>query len=315
MTNNWKILFMGTPEFAIPSLKALLDSEDQVVGVVTRPDKEKGRGREISPSPVKELALKRGILCFQPPRVKDESFIERIRELGIDLIVVAAFGQIIPKAILQIPSKGCINVHPSLVPKYRGAAPINWALINGEEETGATTFLMDEGMDTGNILLSRNTSILSQDNAKTLGDRLSHMGAELLLETISSLKKGDLLPIPQNHAEATYAPKLRKEDGLIQWNRKASEICNQIRGMNPWPCAFTKWKGSHLKIYDAKDLEERTKEEPGTIVKIEPDGIYVSTGKGYLIIKELQLEGRKKLKAEEFLRGVRIQAGERLGVC
>jgi len=311
--NSWRILFMGTPEFAIPSLKALLGSEDRVVGVVTRPDKEKGRGRKITPPPVKEIALEKGIPCLQPLRVKDESFVEKIKALKIDLIVVVAFGQIISKAILQIPPKGCINVHPSLVPKYRGAAPINWAIINGEKETGVTTFFMDEGMDTGDILLSRKTFIHPHDNAKTLGERLSHMAAELLLQTISSLKKGTLSPIPQDHTQATYAPKLSKEDGLIQWNKKASEIRNQIRGMNPWPCAFTKWKGMLLKIYEAEELQAMVEEEPGTVTKIEPDGMHVATGEGYLIIKELQLEGRKRLRAEEFLRGARIRAGEKLG--
>lgn len=302
---------MGTPEFAAPSLKALIGAGEDVAAVVTQPDKPKGRGKQLTPPPVKELALKYNIPVLQPEKIRDEAFINIIQKLRPDIIVVIAYGKILPKAILDIPPKGCINVHASLLPKYRGAAPINWAIINGEKETGITTMLMDEGMDTGDILLTERVEIQDNDTTDSVYEKLKDIGANLLIKTISGLKKGTIQPIDQDDSHATYAPMLKKEDGRIDWAIKPEEIRNLIRGMYPWPGAYTRWEGKQLKIFKAQVAsEERISEEPGVIIKTSTDGIYVATSAGILLITELQPENKSKMSASEFIKGYKIGKGQ-----
>jgi methionyl-tRNA formyltransferase len=306
-----RIVFMGTPEFAVPSLKALIESGEQVVSVVCQPDKPKGRGLDVIPPPTKVLAEKHGIPVLQPQKIKTEEFFDKLKELNPDLICVAAYGKILPKNILDLPTYGCINVHASLLPKYRGAAPINWAIIRGEKTTGITTMKMDEGMDTGDILLKREMPIDDEDTGETLSEKLSEMGAKVLIETISLLKKGKLNPIPQDHSQATYAPMLKKEDGKIDWKKSAEEIRNLIRGALPWPGAYTKLEGKLLKIYKASVTSGKGR--PGEVIKSNSGALTVATGIGALDILEIQIEGGKRLKTEVFLRGRRIKEGTLLG--
>lgn len=304
-----RIVFMGTPEFAVPSLNALIDSGEDVAAIVTQPDKPKGRGKKVTLPPVREAALKHNIPVFQPEKIKDESFVTAIKNFCPDVIVVVAYGNILPKAILDIPFKGCINVHASILPKYRGAAPINWAIINGEKETGITTMLMDEGMDTGDMLLTEKVEIKNDDTASSLHDRLQYIGANLLIKTINGIKSETIRPIPQDDSQATYAPMLKKEDGSIDWAMKAGEIKNLIRGLDPWPGAYTRWNGKQIKIFKA-EIGTEAKEEPGTVINISTDGIFVATGKGILLIKELQPENKNKMTAYEFVKGYRIVKGQ-----
>ena len=303
---------MGTPDFAIPSLAMLTASDNTILGVITQPDRPKGRGMKPQPSPVKTLALQHGLPLLQPEKVKEENFIQWLKVKNPDLIAVVAFGQILPPKILSIPLHRCINLHASLLPKYRGAAPINWALINGEETTGVTTIFMNEWMDTGDILLKRETKIEQKDDALTLSHRLSTLGAKLLLETINQLKKGTLTPIPQNHSKATYAPVLKKEDGYIEWTRDAQAIHNQIRGTVPWPGAFTKMKNKLLKIFKSEGIEDERHETPGVISQVSAEGIKVATSKGYLLLTEIQLQDRRRMKVAEFVRGNPIPIGTAL---
>lgn len=302
---------MGTPEFAVPSLKALIESGEQVVSVVCQPDKPKGRGLEVKAPPTKVLAEKHGIPVLQPQKIKTEEFFDKLKELKPDLICVAAYGKILPKNILDLPPYGCINVHASLLPKYRGAAPINWAIIRGEKATGITTMNMDEGMDTGDILLKREMPIDDEDTGETLSRKLSEMGAEVLIETIRLLKEGRLNPIPQDHSQATYAPMLKKEDGKIDWKKSAEEIRNLIRGALPWPGAYTTLEGKLLKIYKAGITSGKGR--PGEVIKSNSRALTVATGIGALDILEIQIEGGKRLKTEAFLRGRRIKEGTLLG--
>lgn len=298
---------MGTPEFAVPSLKALIESEDEVIAVVTQPDKPKGRGLEVVSPPTKVLAEKHAIPVLQPQKIKTEEFFNELKKFNPDLICVAAYGKILPKNILDLPPYGCINVHASLLPKYRGAAPINWAIIRGEKVTGITTMKMDEGMDTGDMLLTKEVQVDDEDTGETLSEKLSHVGAELLIDTIRLLKKGELHPIPQDHSQATYAPMLKKEHGKIDWEKPAEEIRNLIRGTIPWPGAYTTIDGKLLKIHKARGSEGAG--NPGEVIKSDSGILRVSTGKGTLDLLELQLEGGKRLPAEEFLRGRRIKEG------
>ncbi len=300
---------MGTAPFALPSLRALAESFE-VVAVVTQPDRPRGRGRKVLPPPVKECAVDLGLPVLQPERVKEPAFIARLEELRPELIAVAAFGQIIPSAVLKLPSLGCVNVHPSLLPRYRGAAPINWAVINGETTTGVTTILMDEGMDTGDVLLVQEVEIDHDETAQELADRLAELGGHLLVETIKGLNEGTLQPIPQDEKEASYAPMLRKDDGLIHWEEGTYQIRNQIRGMIPWPVAFTLWGGKRVKIYRACTGDG--KGTPGEIISLDR-GIEVACGEGSLLIEELQVEGGKRMGWEGFVRGHRLTPGERLG--
>ncbi|MDP2681405.1 MAG: methionyl-tRNA formyltransferase [Deltaproteobacteria bacterium] len=300
---------MGTPEFAVPSLRALIEVGENVVAIVTQPDKPRGRGKKLTPPPVREAALKHNIPVFQPEKIKDEPFITAISNFSPDVIAVVAYGKILPKAILDIPPKGCINVHASILPKYRGAAPINWAIINGEKETGITTMLLDEGMDTGDMLLTEKVEIRDDDTTSSLHDRLKYIGADLLIKTIKDIKSETIRPIPQDDSQATYAPMLKKEDGRIDWTMKAEEIKNLIRGLNPWPGAYTRWDGKQIKIFKA-EVEAGVKEEPGTVINISTEGIFAATGKGILLIKELQPENKNRMTASEFIKGYRIVKGQ-----
>lgn len=302
---------MGTPEFAVPSLQALINSEDEIVAVVCQPDKPKGRGLEVTAPPTKILAEKHSIPVLQPQKIKTEEFFNELKKISPDLICVAAYGKILPKNVLDLPPLGCINVHASLLPKYRGAAPINWAIIRGERITGITTMKMDEGMDTGDMLLKKESKIEDEDTGETLSHKLSHVGAELLIETLTLLKEGKLNPIPQDNSKATYAPMLKKEDGNIDWQKSAEEIRNLIRGMLPWPGAYTTIEGKLLKIYKGRVSEGAGK--PGEVIKCDSGILRVATGSGALDILELQIEGGKKLEAEIFLRGRRIKEGSVLG--
>jgi len=305
----WRIIFFGTPSFALPALQSLLKGPDEVVGVVTQPDREKGRGRKIVISPVKELALQRGLTLLQPEKAKDEAFKEAVRGLRPDLIAVVAFGQILPKSILNIPRYGAVNVHASLLPRYRGAAPIAWAILKGENVTGVTTMVMDEGMDTGDILLQTEVPIGHEETCENLHDRLATLGAQLLSKTLEKMKAGEIRPIPQDHSKATYAPPLKKEDGHIHWEKEAGEIDRQIRALNPWPGAFTKWGDRFLKVFGGEVRTRAPSGRPGEVVWVGSDFIEVETGKDSYLIEEVQLEGRKRMAIREFLSGHSISVG------
>ncbi|HSG30257.1 MAG TPA: methionyl-tRNA formyltransferase [Thermodesulfobacteriota bacterium] len=307
-----KIIFMGTPEFAVPSLKALTESEDEVIAVVCQPDKPVGRKRELHKPLTKQFAESRNISVLQPAKIRNnEKFLNELKQLAPDLICVAAYGKILPKEVLDLPVHGCINVHSSLLPKYRGAAPINWAIINGESRTGVTTMLMDEGMDTGDILLIEETNITADDTSETLTKRLSEIGAELLIKTIDELKQEGLNPIKQSDSEATLAPILKKEHGEIDWSKSATEIRNQIRGLLPWPVAYTNLNGKMLKIFSA-DVSEKSG-DPGVVLEASKSILRIACGSGSLDLKELQLEGNKKMEIRSFLAGRKIESGMRLG--
>jgi len=308
-TSPWRIVFFGTPSFAIPTFQDLLKGPDQVVGVVTQPDREKGRGRKVVISPIKELALRHGLIPLQPERAKAEAFQEALRNLQPDLMVVVAYGQILPRSVLDIPRNGAINVHASLLPKYRGAAPIAWAILNGEKVTGVTTMVMDEGMDTGDILLQAETSIGNGETCEALHDRLASLGARLLSETLEKTKAGTIRSIPQDHSKATFAPPLKKEDGQIDWKKEAEEIDRQVRALNPWPGAFTKLGGLLLKVYKGEVREKAPTGKAGTVVWVGSDFIEVEAGKGSYLLKEVQLEGRRRMLIREFLSGHSIPVG------
>jgi methionyl-tRNA formyltransferase len=305
----WRIVFFGTPSFALPTLRILVEGRDQVIAVVTQPDREKGRGRKVVISPVKELGLQHGLNILQPEKAKEEAFQEAMKILNPDLFVVAAYGQILPKSVLSIPKFGAVNVHASLLPQYRGAAPIAWAILNGEKVTGVTTMMMDEGMDTGDILLQAEILIGPEETCERLHDRLASSGAQLLSETLEKMKAGEIRPIPQDHSKATYAPPLKKEDGYIDWKKGAREIDRQIRAFNPWPGAFTKWNDQLLKIFKGEIKEGTLAGKPGAVVWIGSDFIEVETGKGLLRIQEVQLEGRKRMNLRDFLLGHPISVG------
>ena len=298
---------MGTPEFAVPCLKALIESEDEVVALVAQPDRPKGRGHRITPPPTKVLAMEHNILVLQPDKIKNQEFYDQLQYLKPDLICVTAYGKILPKEILELPPHGCINVHASLLPKYRGAAPINWSIVRGEAITGITTMLMDEGMDTGDMLLKQELKIYEDDNAGTISEKLSQLGGDLLIQTIIGLKDGNLKPIKQDESQATYAPMLKKSDGEINWRKPAIEIKNLIRGMNPWPGTFTSFEGKTLKIFKAQVSDG--KGEPGEVVKSGSDTLCVATGEGCINILELQIDGGKRLDTKSFLSGRKIPVG------
>ena len=307
-----RIVFMGTPEFAVPSLEALLKSEDTVVGIVTQPDRPKGRGQQLSPSPVKVIAQRLHLPLLQPTKMKDANFISELSEWKPDLIAVAAFGRILPLSILSLPPRGCINVHGSLLPKYRGAGPIQWAIINGETETGITTMLMDEGMDTGAMLLQESLAIGPDETAGTLSPRLAAVGGRLLVETLTRLKAATLTPTPQDHSQATLAPLLKKEDGVIDWTMPAASLGNRIRGLTPWPGAYTFLKADRWTIYRATAVEEATPLPPGQIAAVTKDDIHIATGRGLLAIRELQPANSRRMSAAQYLAGHSLEVGMQL---
>lgn len=304
---------MGTPDFAVPCLEALIKSRHEVVAVFTQPDKKKGRGYKFAPPPVKELALRHGIKVFQPETLNSEAVLRVISELEPDLIVVVAYGKILPKAILKLPERGCINVHGSLLPKYRGAAPIQWAVLNGEKVTGVTTMYMDEGLDTGDILLRAETQIGEDETSGELFDRLSSMGAELLLKTLQGLEKGDIIREKQDDKKASYSPMLNKSLSKIDWNKPAAAVHNLVRGLNTWPVAETTLDGKVLKIYKTKPVLLGNKAaHPGEVVSLVPFVVACCEGSAVEVL-ELQLESKKRMSSADFVRGCKLSVGAILG--
>ncbi len=309
MKPSLSIIFMGTPEFAVSTLRALHRAGYRIPLVVTQPDRPRGRGRKTSPTPVKAAALELGLTVAQPPSIRNGEFVSQLKELAPDLFVVVAMGQILSRELLAIPRLGPINVHASLLPKYRGAAPIQWALIRGEARTGITTMLMDAGLDTGDMLLSAATDITDTDTAQTLHDRLSTLGAELLLETVSGLESQSITPIPQNHDQASKAPMLKKPDGRIDWQAPAEVIAAFIRGMTPWPGAFTFLDDRRLKIFSGRPVPLTNPAPPGTVIRGFSNEIRVATGDQALAILELQEASGKRLSARDYLSGKPIAEG------
>ena len=303
-----RIIFFGTPDFALPSLKALVNSGEDVATVVTQPDRGKGRGHILSQPPVKEFAASCGIPVLQPSGLRSAEFFDNISVLAPDMVVVVAYGKILPAAILGLPPEGCINLHASILPKYRGAAPIQWAIVRGERTTGVTTMLMDEGLDTGDTFLMETTEILPEDTAATLSARLSVMGSRLLLETIDRVKKGTVSPVPQK-GEPSYAPVLRKDDGKIDWTRSALDIFNLARGMFPWPGAFAFICREKVILIKTKVMGDKATGAPGVIEKISRNELLVATGRGMLSIIEMKPEGRPSMSAAAFARGRHLKEG------
>lgn len=302
-----KIVFMGTPEFAVPSLQTLIDRFD-VVAVFTQPDRAKGRGKKVAISPVKEVALKHNIDVYQPEKLKKEpEFIEVLKNLNPDFIIVVAYGQILPKEVINIPKYACINLHASLLPKYRGAAPINWAIINGEEITGNTTMLMDVGLDTGDMLLKQEVKITKNMTAGELHDALMEQGANLLVETINGVADDIIKPEKQDDSKSCYASMLNKDMAQIDWKLSSIEIYNLIRGLNPWPVAYTNYNDLTMKIYKAQYLIEDIDKEPGTILNADETGMLIACGSGKLLVEEVQFPGKKVLKVAEYIRGNTIE--------
>ena len=306
-----RTVFMGTPGFALDTLHGLIDIGLDLVGVYTQPDRPKGRGKKLAAPPIKELAQQQGIPVFQPARLRAPEVVAELQALAPDLIVVVAYGQILPQAVLDIPRFGCINVHASLLPKYRGAAPINKAVVDGETETGVTTMQMDVGLDTGDMLVKKTLTIGPDETAGELHDRLAKVGREAMDETIVRLLDGSLVAEKQDDALTCYAPMMKKEDGLLDWSRSATEIHNQVRGLAPWPGAYTFLDGATLKI--AGTVLSAGTGEPGVVLSADSSGVVIACGEGAVSIAELQLPGKKRLAAADFLRGQPLPIGSRLG--
>ena len=319
-----RIVFMGTPDFSGPALKALVEAGHQVMAVVTQPDKPKGRGKEVQMTPVKIQAMEYGIPVYQPAKVREASFVEVLQGMAADVYVVIAFGQLLPQAVLELPKYGCINIHASLLPKYRGAAPIQWCVIDGERETGITTMMMDVGLDTGDMLEKTVIPIEEKETGGSLHDKLSLAGGALILSTLKKLEEGTLVRTPQTDEGTCYAKMLTKSLGDIDWNQGAVSIERLIRGLNPWPSAYTMWNGKTIKIWAADVIAGREAAEflsesgvpaetgtaPGTVVCSDKRGLVVCTGGGLLSIRELQMEGKKRMDTPAFLRGYPIPAGD-----
>ena len=303
------IIFMGTSEFALPTLKSLHQSLHSILAVITQPDKPKGRGQKLLVSPIKQYALDSDLPILQPKTVNDPEFIESLKQNRPDVIIVVAFGQILSEIFLKIPKQFCINLHSSLLPKYRGAAPIHRAILNGDTKSGITTMIMDKGMDTGDILLMQETPIHQTDTAQNLHDTLSEMGGALVLETLKRLEENTLLPVQQDHNQATYAAKLKKEEGLIRWDQSATSLSNQVRGLTPWPGTYTLLKNKRLRIIKVQIGEGSPDDAPGKVARVTDVGIEVGTGQGRLIITELQLEGKKSMPTKSFLAGHKVERG------
>ncbi len=319
-----RIVFMGTPDFSVPALKALVEAGHQVIAVVTQPDKPKGRGKEVQMTPVKIQAMEYGIPVYQPAKVREASFVEVLKGLEADVYVVIAFGQILPKAVLELPKYGCINIHASLLPKYRGAAPIQWCVIDGERETGITTMMMDVGLDTGDMLEKTVIPIEEKETGGSLHDKLSMAGGDLILSTLKKLEEGTLVRTPQTDEGTCYAKMLTKSLGDIDWNQGAVSIERLIRGLNPWPSAYTLWNGKTIKIWSAdvttgreaaaflseSGVPSETGITPGTVVCSDKHSLVVCTGDGLLSVRELQMEGKKRMDTPAFLRGYPIPEGD-----
>ena len=309
-----RVIFMGTPDFSVGTLEALIRAGHQVVLAVTQPDKPKGRGGKMQFPPVKETALEHGIPVFQPRKVREPENIEELKKYQADVIVVVAFGQILPREILELTPYGCINVHASLLPSYRGAAPIQWAVINGETVSGVTTMQMDEGLDTGDMLLKTEVPLEPEETGGSLHDKLAAAGASLCVRTLKALEEGTVTPKKQGESPTAYASMLKKEMGEIRWEEPAISIERLIRGLNPWPSAYTGWQDKTMKIWEAEVLEEDSGQEPGTVVRVDKDGFLVQTGKGLLKVTALQIPGKKRMEADAFLRGYSMEPGEKLGI-
>lgn len=316
-----KVIFMGTPDFSVQTLEMLIQAGREVVLVVTQPDKPKNRGKMMQHSPVKEAALAHGIEVYQPKRVREPECVEYLRKQEADIIVVVAFGQILSKEILEMPAFGCINVHASLLPKYRGAAPIQWAVIHGEKVTGVTTMRMDEGIDTGDMILRKEVVLREDETGGSLFERLAKEGADLCVKTLEMIEQGTAVYTPQNHEEATYTTMMKKKLGEIVWTKSAQELERLIRGLDPWPSAYTYLDGKTLKIWRAAVKEhiavtehcDARERQPGTIVGVTKSAIEVQTGQGILSLEELQLEGKRRMTADAFLRGFSLEIGKKLG--
>ena len=309
-----KLIFMGTPDFSVGTLEALIAAGHEITLVVSQPDKPKGRGHELAPTPVKETALKHGLKVFQPKRLKDPETIRTLEETPADAIVVIAFGQIVPASILHMKKYGCINVHGSLLPKYRGAAPIQWAVIDGERESGVTIMQMDEGLDTGDMLLKGSVVLDEKETSGSLFDKLSALGASLCVEALEKLEKGELRPEKQGESPTEYARMLTKEMGELDFSRDAVTLERLIRGFNPWPSAYTRLGDKTLKIWAADVCEKKDpKKQPGTVTEVAKQDFTVACGEGALKITELQLQGKKRMDAAAFLRGYHLEAGMKLG--
>lgn len=314
-----KMVFMGTPDFSVPVLRAVKQAGHEICAVVTQPDKPKGRGKAMQFSPVKECALEYGLEVYQPHKVKEDSFVKLIQDMKPEVIIVVAFGQILPQSFLDIPKYGCINVHASLLPRWRGAAPIQWAILSGDKESGVTTMQMDAGIDTGDMLLSQKIVLDKEETGGSLHDKLSHIGAELLLRTLEGLEAGKIEPHKQDDSISCYAGMLTKQFGRLDFSKPAEDLERFVRGLNPWPSAYTLWNGKTLKIWKAEVLKEETLKEqgklkeqrkmPGTIVHVEKECFYIQTGQGILAVKEVQLEGKKRMDSAAFLRGYPLEEG------
>lgn len=308
-----KVIFMGTPEFSVGTLAALVEAGHEVVLAVTQPDKPKGRGKEMQYTPVKEYALEHQIPVYQSERIRRPECVEELKKYEADVCVVVAFGQILPKKILEMTPYGCINVHASLLPKYRGAAPIQWAIIHGEEVSGVTTMQMDEGLDTGDMLEKVEIPLHDKITGGELHDLLAEAGAKLCVQTLSKLGTDKLHPVKQGETPTEYARMLDKKLGEIQWEQSATSIERLIRGLNPWPSAYTNWKGKTMKIWEAEVVHKQTDAVPGTIVEVTKQAFSVQTGDGLLCVKALQIPGKKRMETDAFLRGYQVEEGERLG--
>lgn len=301
-----KIVFMGTPDFAVSTLESLVKGGHEVIAAVTQPDKPKGRGKAVQLTPVKEKALEYEIPVYQPVKARDPEFVELLKEMNPDVIVVVAFGQLLPKAILDIPKYGCVNVHASLLPKYRGAAPIQWAVIDGEEVSGVTTMLMDEGLDTGDMLEKAEIVLDKKETGGSLFDKLSALGGELILSTLEKMENGTITRTPQGDSTTSYAKMLQKSMGKIDWSMEAVKIERLIRGLNPWPSAYTSLNGKTVKIWAAEVEEGQTSGTPGRVT-VTKDKLLVECVEGFLSITELQLEGKKRMETAAFLRGFTVE--------
>ena len=311
-----RVVFMGTPDFAVGTLKALIDSKYEVAAVFSQPDKPKGRGKALQMTPTKEVAVEAGIPVYQPAKIREAQWLSVLEELAPDVIVVVAFGQIIPESILKLPQYGCINVHASLLPKYRGAAPIQWAVIDGEKESGVTTMQMDAGLDTGDMLLKETVALEEKETGGSLFDKLSEVGAQLLIKTLEALENGTVTAQKQPAESPTpYAAMLTKKQGEIDWNQDAKKIECLIRGLNPWPSAYTHYRGKNLKIWDAQVEPEDSNEKArfGTAVKVTKNNLVIQTANGLLSLKEVQPEGKKRMAVDAFLRGYPVECGECFG--
>lgn len=309
-----KIVYMGTPDFAVAPLEAIIQAGHQVTAVVTQPDKQKGRGKEVQMTPVKECALKHGIPVFQPVKIKEAEAVEQLKKYPADVFVIAAFGQLLSEEILNMPEFGCVNIHASLLPAYRGAAPIQWVIINGETQTGVTIMQMAKGLDTGDMLCKTVVPIDPKETGESLHDKLMEAGAQLIVEALPKIERGELIPEKQDDSLSSYASRLTKSMGLIDWNKDAITLERLIRGLNSWPSAYTFYHGKTLKIWEADVIEgENVEVMPGCIMHVDKDYFDVACGQGFLRVRSLQLEGKKRVSVKDFLLGYEVSAGLRLG--